>query len=236
MLAQKSQLSIIGVSSPYVWEVLESARRHAFSVTCIDNLGGASSALPHLEVLGAETPRQIPFTLGLASAENRGRALIDCATQGFSVPFTLVDPHAVIASTTTLGHCVFVNAGAIVASNTSIGCATNINRSASIGHDNVLGFSVSVGPGAVLAGNITLADFVSVGAGATILPGISVGRGAVIGAGAVVTKDVTGGEVVAGNPARVIAPTVSSPADGATRATNPLEKPHLVCPFCDRSR
>lgn len=43
-----------------------------------------------------------------------------------------------------------------------------------------------------------------VGAGATILPGVTVGENAVVGAGSVVTKDVEGGTIVAGNPARHI--------------------------------
>ena len=44
----------------------------------------------------------------------------------------------------------------------------------------------------------------SIGANATLLPGITIGRYAVIGAGSVVTKDVLDGEVVAGNPAKVL--------------------------------
>ena len=43
-----------------------------------------------------------------------------------------------------------------------------------------------------------------VGGRSMILPGVTVGDGCVIGAGAVVTKDVPGGSVVVGNPARVI--------------------------------
>lgn len=46
----------------------------------------------------------------------------------------------------------------------------------------------------------------SIGSGAVILCGITVGEGALIGAGAVVTKDVPPGAVVAGVPARVLAP------------------------------
>jgi len=42
----------------------------------------------------------------------------------------------------------------------------------------------------------------SIGSGATLLCGITVGENAVVGAGSVVTKDVPGGAVVAGNPAR----------------------------------
>jgi acetyltransferase-like isoleucine patch superfamily enzyme len=49
-------------------------------------------------------------------------------------------------------------------------------------------------------------DQVSVGSGAIIMGGVRIGKGAMIGAGAVVTKDVAPGTVVAGVPARVLAP------------------------------
>ena len=44
----------------------------------------------------------------------------------------------------------------------------------------------------------------SIGSNATILCGVSIGENAIVGAGSVVTKDVEAGQVVAGNPARVI--------------------------------
>ncbi|MGN0730484.1 MAG: acyltransferase [Treponema sp.] len=44
----------------------------------------------------------------------------------------------------------------------------------------------------------------SIGANATILCGITIGENAMIGAGSVVTKDVPGGELWVGNPARFI--------------------------------
>lgn len=43
-----------------------------------------------------------------------------------------------------------------------------------------------------------------VGARSIITKGVTIGRDAVIGAGAVVSKDVPGGMVAAGNPARII--------------------------------
>ena len=43
----------------------------------------------------------------------------------------------------------------------------------------------------------------SIGSGSVILCGVTIGAGALVGAGAVVTRDVPGGAVAMGNPARV---------------------------------
>ena len=43
-----------------------------------------------------------------------------------------------------------------------------------------------------------------IGANSTLLPGVVIGQQALVGAGSVVVKDVAPGQVVAGNPARVI--------------------------------
>jgi len=54
------------------------------------------------------------------------------------------------------------------------------------------------------AAPIVLGDNVWIGGGALVLPGVSVGEDTVVGAGAVVTRDLPGGVVAVGNPARVI--------------------------------
>ncbi|WP_084644395.1 acyltransferase [Microbacterium gubbeenense] len=53
---------------------------------------------------------------------------------------------------------------------------------------------------------IRIGNHVFIGTRATIMPGVSVGDNVVIGAGSLVTKSVPSGTVVAGVPARKIAP------------------------------
>ena len=51
----------------------------------------------------------------------------------------------------------------------------------------------------------TVEQGASIGSGAILLGGVRIGRAATVGAGAVVTRDVEPAQVVAGNPARVLA-------------------------------
>ena len=51
---------------------------------------------------------------------------------------------------------------------------------------------------------VIIDDYAWIGTGAMILPGVHIGKGAVVGAGAVVSKSVSPGDIVVGNPARII--------------------------------
>lgn len=198
-------LHVFAVASPYAWDVVESAQRGGWEPTAIDNVGDADPRLPGLRTPSdAREASAADFVLGVSSAGSRARAAHAAHALGWSQPVVLQDPTAIVASTSELAHGVYLNSASVVASNTRIGCFANLNRSASIGHDNVLGFAASIGPAAVLAGAVTIGALSFVGANATVLPELTIGRRAVVGAGAVVTRDVADGEVVAGNPARVL--------------------------------
>ena len=58
---------------------------------------------------------------------------------------------------------------------------------------------------------ITIADNVWLGGGVVVLPGVSIGPDTVIGAGSVVTRDIPGGVVALGNPARISRDAVEGP-------------------------
>jgi acetyltransferase-like isoleucine patch superfamily enzyme len=51
---------------------------------------------------------------------------------------------------------------------------------------------------------IVIGEWAFIGARALILPGVKIGARAIVGAGSVVRKDVLPGQIVAGNPARVL--------------------------------
>lgn len=197
-------LTVFGVASPYAFDVVESLHRLGRHGVCIDNHGGADPRLPGLAALTDDTPRT-PFTLGLSSAAHRARAARAAADGGWHTVESLIDPTAIVPSTAVVAHGAYLNAGVVVGSHASIGCHANVNRASTIGHDARLGFAAATGPGAVLAGSVVVEAGAFVGAGATVLPERVIGAGALVGAGAVVTKDVAPGDVVVGNPARVLA-------------------------------
>ncbi len=197
------RFTVFGVASPYAFDVVESLRRLGRSAVCVDNHGGADTRLPGLADLTDATART-PFTLGLSSATHRARAARVAADDGWDTPESVVDPTAIVPSTATVGHGAYLNAGAVLGSYALIGCHANVNRASTIGHDSSLGFAVATGPGVVLAGGVVVEAGAFVGAGATVLPEITIGTGATVGAGAVVTRDVAPGDVVVGNPARVL--------------------------------
>ncbi len=53
-------------------------------------------------------------------------------------------------------------------------------------------------------GKVKIGNRVFVGTNSIILPGITIGNDVIIGAGSIVTHDIPDGQVVAGNPAKII--------------------------------
>ena len=106
--------------------------------------------------------------------------------------FVEIGKGAVVGERCRIQSHVFIPSGVTIGSNVFIGphvCFTNIKKPKC----DVINRNYE---------KTYVEDDVVIGAGAVILPGVRIGQGAFIGAGAVVTKDVRGGAVVVGNPAR----------------------------------
>ena len=117
-----------------------------------------------------------------------------------------------------IGNDVSIGTHSIIEHNVILGNKVRVHSNAFIPEYSVLDDGVWVGPNVVLTNaqyplspgakhNLKgphLLTAAKIGANATILPGVIIGQNALVGAGSVVVRDVLDGEVVVGNPARVI--------------------------------
>ena len=117
-----------------------------------------------------------------------------------------------------IGDDVSIGSHSIVEHHVSIGNGVRIHSQAFIPEYSVLEDGCWIGPNVVLTNALhplcpkakeclrgpTIKRRAKIGANATLLPDITIGENALVGAGSVVVHDVAPGEVVAGNPARVV--------------------------------
>jgi acetyltransferase-like isoleucine patch superfamily enzyme len=203
-------MSIIlyGVGSMIVADVAETCARLGLPIAAwVKNVEGKTYEPPgQTVVLAANIPPELTlleFAVPLFTPSHRLKAAADAGLRGLTRPRSLIDPTAVVASSTTLAPGCYVNSAATIGAAGNIGRFAFINRSASIGHHAEIADYVSIGPGAVINGNVRLGRGAVVGAGAVVLPSLDVGYNAVVAAGAVVIEAVPPHCLVAGNPARV---------------------------------
>ena len=125
--------------------------------------------------------------------------------------WTKVREGARIGHGVNIGQHVYIDHGVVVGDRCKIQNGVNVYAGV------VLGDEVFVGPSATFTNDLNpratgdweITETVveagaSIGANATIVCGVRLGAGCMVGAGSVVLRDVGPGELVVGNPARVI--------------------------------
>jgi sugar O-acyltransferase (sialic acid O-acetyltransferase NeuD family) len=103
-----------------------------------------------------------------------------------------------------VGAGCILTANCILTTQITLGEFVTVNLGCTIGHDVEIGDYATLAPGVHVSGNVRLGELTKLGTGAVVLPGVSIGPGTTVGAGAVVTKDLPGGVVAVGVPARVV--------------------------------
>lgn len=116
---------------------------------------------------------------------------------------TLVDPHAILSPSVTLGQGTLIVAAAIINADSRIGDSVIINTGASIDHDCEIEHGVHIAPQATLCGGVRVGARSLIGAAATIIPELSFPNDSVLGAGSTMlqSSEIIGAFV--GHPARL---------------------------------
>jgi sugar O-acyltransferase (sialic acid O-acetyltransferase NeuD family) len=197
-----------GVGSSIVVEYEETCKRLGYSVVAgVRNRPGPTYFGDHDKLVDAgaipAAVKGTPCLCPLFTPRNRYVAYEEALEAGFRFAAALIDPTAIVASSSTIGEGSFLNAGCIVGAQVIVAQHVVINRGVAIGHHVEIAAFASLGPGVVVGGHVKIASDAMIGAGAVILPNVHVGAHAIVGAGSVVVADVPANAKVLGNPARI---------------------------------
>lgn len=143
------------------------------------------------------------FVVAIGDNSARRRVYRDLKDAGLT-PACLVHPAATVSSRASLGAGTVVFAGVVVNPDTKVGEDVILNTCCSLDHDNWIGDHVHVSPGAHLGGGVRVGEGTHIGLGAAVRNNLTIASWVTIGMGSVVLRDLPGGVVAYGVPARVV--------------------------------
>lgn len=122
-----------------------------------------------------------------------------------------------IRENSQIGNHVHIGTLSDIQGSCKIGNYVNIHSNVHIGQKTIIGNYVWLFPYVVVTNDpnppsenlmgVTIKDYAVIATNSILLPGISIEEDALIGAGAIVTKDIPGGMIALGNPAKVTGST-----------------------------
>ncbi len=147
--------------------------------------------------------RDIQLVITPDKPEIRERIFEKYKSRGFRFK-TLIAPESVVSENALISEGCIIQSLCNISSNVFLDKGVRVNTGANIMHDCCIGAFSVVAPDAVLLGHVSIGKKAYIGANSTLLPNVTINNSAVVGAGAVVTKDVDGGAVVIGVPAKTM--------------------------------
>lgn len=116
----------------------------------------------------------------------------------------IIHPGAIVCQGAEVGEGALVCAGAVVGAGAKVGAFAIVNTRASLDHHSTLGDYASMAPASATGGNAHIGEGAAIGMGVMIHHGTKVGDWTVVGSSSLVNKDLPGGVVACGQPARVL--------------------------------
>ena len=116
-------------------------------------------------------------------------------------PVNAIHPGATLASSSSIGHGNFIDAGSQAGAGVEIGSHCLIHSNVVLGPETKVGDFVQIGASSTINSGVVIEDEAFIGSGVIVVAGVTIGKGARVGAGSVVIAPVKAGETVFGNPA-----------------------------------
>jgi UDP-perosamine 4-acetyltransferase len=207
-LNNREQVVILGAGghAKVIVEILES--RDDVMLAGYLSLGGEGEPLCGVQHLGDDSSLPDLYRQGVRSAfvaigDNSRRKERTAALDriGYRV-INAISPRASISRYATLGVGIAAMPGAVVNAAATLRDGVILNTNASVDHDCVIGGFAHVGPGSALAAGVELGEGAILGTGTCVIPRVIIGAWTVVGAGSVVIRDLPGGVIAFGSPAR----------------------------------
>jgi sugar O-acyltransferase (sialic acid O-acetyltransferase NeuD family) len=116
----------------------------------------------------------------------------------------LIHPSAIIGMNAEIKEGALICSGSVIGVGASAGAFSILNTRASLDHHAALGDFASLAPAAATGGQAVIEEGTALGMGAMVHHRIKVGAWSVLGSGSIANRDVPGGSLAFGCPARVI--------------------------------
>ena len=187
-----------------VAEAIEASGSEVVAFVSDDMAGGELLGRPVVASIGQTTT---DVDVYLAVGDNFTRSVIwrdNADLLKLALVSPLIHPSASVSAYATLGSGSVVLQGAIIASGAQVGLGCVVNSGAILDHQSVMQDFSSLAPGATVGGQASIGRCSAVGIGASVKHGVMIGANTVLGAASYAHRDIPGGVVAYGVPARVI--------------------------------